>query len=191
MAVKWLSDQVLKIIANQGVALPGLTGSPDFPRATEVRGLLKIYHFNIEADAVNPFPGSSAGALASTDSIVVALLRPTDRIYFGQAFANAWGGTTVVGALGKVDPNGSGGTDLTHYCSGLDLSAGFANQNLIVTNSGEQVGVDPAGDQSVGNKIPSFGSANIQIVFTVAGTLNVDPTGLTLNGWIAIVEEGN
>lgn len=191
MALKWLSEQVSQILNVFGTASPGIAGSPTFPRATEIRGLMKIYRFSVLADAMKPFPGGSSAALAATDSIIVALLKPTDRIYFGKVFSNAWGGTTVVGAFGKVDPNNASNTDLTHYSSGLDLSGGLSDVDIIVTNSGEQVGDDPKGDLSVGNTIPSFGSDDIQIVLTVAGTLNVDPTGLQVNGWIMVVEEGN
>ena len=51
------------------------------------------------------------------------------------------------------------------------------------SNMGEQVGADPAGDQSTGNKPPNFGSQDIQITATVAGT----PTNSSvpvLNGYL-------
>jgi hypothetical protein len=185
MATKYLSDQIAKFLDINGIAAAGLTGAPSYPRATEVRGLVKVYRFTVEQAAPNPMPGESDLSVATGDQFILAKLKPTDRLYFIEIFSGAWGGSTTL-AIGKIDPNNSGNTDLEHYLAATSVVA--AGNIFITKNMTEQVGDDPIGDQTTGNQLPSFGSADIEIVATLGGTID---TGGILVGYMLIVEEGN
>lgn len=188
MSTLWVSDQVKTIISTQGVAVAGILGAPNFVRSTEVRGLVKVYHFNVEQALMNPMPGSPDGDIASGDSIIIALLKPTDRIYFGRIYNNAWGGTSTLMSVGKNNPNTPNvGIVAAHYLSAQGIDTGGVND--INLNIGEQVGADPAGDQSVGNQIPGFGALPVQITLTIV--TSAFATGGTINGFLFVVEEGN
>lgn len=188
MAATYLSDQTYLFVNSvSGIALPGLTGAPQVTRATEVRGLLKTYHFTIEQDSPNPMPGQTATTVASGDIFIIAYMKPTDWIYFGRLYWTAWGGTNVLAVVGKIDPNNSTNTDNDHYLGATALlNAGTDDLDL---NLPEQVGDDPAGDQSVGNTLPEFGAQDIQITLTIAASA-LD-TGGTIRGFLMVVEEGN
>lgn len=185
----WASDQISQILNIQGTAIAGIGGAPTLPRATEVRGLIKVVHFTIEQATPNPMPGTAiGGGIALLDSFILALLKPTDRIYFGRIYTDDWGGTGLFLSVGKVDPNNSANTDADHYKSAFSITGSAAVTDLDL-NMGEQVGDDPAGDSSVGNLPPGFGSDNIQVTATLTGT-TIGTLG-SINGFIFIVEEGN
>lgn len=196
-----VSNQIINIVSIGGIAQPGLLGSQQIPRATEIRGLVKVYHFNFDQDTPNQMPGTSGGYLNTGTDIIIALLKPTDRLYAGFfQILTAWGGTNPVMSFGRIDPNDSTNTDNTFWMDAavamdspilwfdtvvLSRVAAF-NQNLCV-----QVGADPQGDQSVGNQLPEFGAADIQITATVASDDDFGSTSGTVEGYLLVVEEGN
>jgi hypothetical protein len=132
-------------------------------------------------------PGAAAGSIASGDSIVIAELDPTDFIYFGRIYYNAWGGTTILMSCGKNDPNGTVGNVSAHYLSAVDIdSLGTVDLNL---NIPEQIGSDPKGDGTIGNKPPQFGAAKVQVTLTFAA--GAFATGGTVYGFLLAVTGGN
>lgn len=185
----WASNQMSDIF-NQvqgGSALAGLTGSPAVRRSTEIRGITKVINFNVAQAAMKPLPGNSLGSgLVLGDSIILALLAPTDWVYFGRIYWNAWGGTGLTLAIGKYDVNTATAT-VNRYLAATSITA--ASNADINTNVPEQVGTDPAGDQSAGNAIPGFGSLPVYLTATIAGTTLA--TGGLLSGYFLIVEQGN
>lgn len=187
MAKTWLSDQMLKIKSIFGTANAGLGGAPDFPRATEIRGIVKVIKFDIEQDTPNPQPGDAAGSVGNADIFIIAELKVTDRIYFGRVYFNAWG-SDIAMQVGKIDPNNVTNTDADHYLVATSIvTPGVADINL---NIGEQVGDDPKGDQSIGNLPPNYGSQDIQITVSVGGSSFAGGGG-TIKGFLLVVEEGN
>jgi len=184
----WVSDQINTIYSGVlgGTATAGVAGGPIFPRATEIRGIFKVYRFTVEAATPNPIPGQAAGSLAAGDTLVLAWLNPTERIYFGRVYFNAWtAGLTL--SVGKLDKNNAANTDAVHYKAATSVAA--AGTYDLDTNMTEQVGADPLGDQTTGNLIPMFGSDKVWITATIAG--GTPAAGSTLTGFIMVVEEGN
>lgn len=190
MALKWLSTQVYRF--SQILGFPntgGVLAATIQARATEVRGILKVYKFDFLQAGGLPMIGGTSAAMATGDTVAIAMMKPTDWIYGGKVFTNDWEGTAVTIDIGKIDPNNSTNTDLDHYAAAIDVTGAAAITDLTL-NVPEQVGDDPKGDQSTGNKVPEFGSADIIITATLGGTLDVVPVG-TCAGYLLIVEEGN
>lgn len=146
--------------AQVAAATAGLGGSPAQNRSNEDRSAIQVKHFSYTV------PASSGPA--SGDSLVLARLKVTDRIY-GIKLAVGALGAAATATLGKIDPNNSANTDASHYSGAMDLSIASYNPDALVTNDGEQVGADPAGDQTTGQTAPGFGQAPIQITMTFGG----------------------
>lgn len=184
----WLSDQVAQILYTQGSAIAGIGGAKDYPRATQVRGILKVYKFSWSQETPIAMPGDTATVPALNDQIVLALLKPTDYLYFGRLYLGDFGGTDLFLSVGRIDPNNSTNNDVDRYLAAVDVSGAASIKDLDL-NMMTQVGTDPAGDQSIGNKIPSFGSADIQITAQITGT--TIGTVAAFSGFLMVVEEGN
>ena len=186
----WYSDQLA--LVNQGalggLAIAGVAGGPQQPRATEYRGLVKVDRFTFEAATPNPAPGFPAGSIVQNDVLILAQLNdPMQRIYMGRIYILTGWGAGVTLSVGKIDLNNSVNTDPVHYLAAASIAAvGTLELNLNMT---EQVGATPIGDLTVGQGLPQFGSAPILITATIAGAAP-NATG-TLAGFIFISEEGN
>lgn len=184
----WISDQINTLYSGflGGTATAGVAGGPTLVRATEVRGITKVHRFTVEAEFPNPLPDTPlvpGHGIGAGDTIVLAWMDPTERIYLGQVFILSAFGTTI--SFGKFDTNFYQNTDPQHYLLNGAGTVGQLNFNLNMT---EQVGVDPRGDQTIGNWIPAFGSGKIWLTATVTGA----PTSTArLAGYILCVEEGN
>lgn len=184
----WVSDQINTIYSGflGGTATAGVAGGPQLVRATEIRGIPKVHRFTVEQSTPNPLPDvpvTVGASFAAGDTIVLAWMDPTERIYFGRVFVTATFASTL--SFGKYDTNWSQNTDPAHYLSGGAGTAGQLDFNLNMT---EQVGADPRGDQTLGNWIPSFGSGKIWLTMTFGST---PAAGAALTGFIFTVEEGN
>lgn len=187
----WVSDQVglFQQGLSGGQAVAGVAGAPGQPRGSEVRGLLKVYRFTIELATPNPVPGQPGGAVANNDTFIVAVLKPTDRVFSGTVVELSTWGAGVTLSFGKIDTNNASNTDAVHYMAAQSMAAAAGTIYTFTTNLGEQVGADPIGDQTSGQQLPQFGSGPIYVTATVGGA-TPNATG-TLNGFIYITEEGN
>jgi hypothetical protein len=186
----WISDQINTIYSGYlgGTATAGVAGGPVMVRATEVRGITKVHRFTVEADYPNPLPDSPVVAgtsFVAGDTIVLAWMDPTERIYYGQVWPTSAVGAGTI-SFGKIDTNYPANTDPAHYLAATALVVGTpVNFNLNMT---EQVGADPRGDQTYGNWIPAFGSGKIWLTATVGAALTA---GGQITGFVLCVEEGN
>ena len=109
---------------------------------------------------------ASAGPAAGDTVQWFPTLTPTDTLKRITLYWDALGAGCTV-SLGKQDPNNSANTDAVHYMGATSAAvAGSADGNL---NLWEQVGTDPAGDQSTGNTAPGFGALPIVITTTFGG----------------------
>lgn len=184
----WICDQINTLYSGflGGTATAGVAGGPTMVRATEVRGITKVHRFTVEEEFPNPLPDIPVDPdekPKSGDTIVLAWMDPTERIYFGRVFVlSAFGGTLK---FGKLDTNFRENTDDDHYLAAGSGAVGQLDFNLNMT---EQVGADPRGDQTYGNWIPAFGSGKIWLTMT----LGANPTAKAkLAGFVLCVEEGN
>lgn len=191
MPQDWLSDQVNTFKGNLfGLASAGISGAAGvFNRATEDRGVIKVIRFNVELATPNNPPGLSGASIGNGDTLILAELKPTDRIFFGRVYEVASWGTGVTISFGKRDGNNSSNTSATRYLAATAFDAAAGTATDFNLNMGEQVGTDPLGDQTAGNLLPSFGSAPIWLTATVGGA-TPNSTG-SLNGYILVTEEGN
>ncbi len=191
----WISDQINTLYSGflGGTATAGVAGGPLQPRATEVRGITKVHRFTVAFATPNPLPNAAAGSIVSGDTVWLALLDPTERLYFGRIWFGAWGAGATL-SIGKLDLNNSANTDAVHYLPATSIAAAAnfdlagASAALAPSEMTEQVGADPLGDQTTGQLIPAFGSNKIVVTGTFGGTT---PTAGTLAGFILTVEEGN
>lgn len=174
------SDQLYSLRAVTGVA--GLGGGPQQIRGTEFRQNVKIRHFTL----TNGTSASLGGvALANGDRILLTRFKVIDRIYFGRFFYGPNTGS-LTATVGKLDPNNSANTDAAHYKASVSLAtAGSFDLDL---NMGEQVGTDPAGDESTGNTAPNFGSQDIVLTMTYGGA--TPNAAATINGYTLSTAEG-
>lgn len=184
----WVSDQINVLYSGflGGTATAGVAGGPQLVRASEVRGITKVHRFTVEQATPNPLPDSPVAVGSSFvggDTVILAWMDPTERIYFGRAFITSAFASTM--SFGKIDTNWSNNTDLQHY---LANGAGAVGQLDFAANMTEQVGADPRGDQTLGNWIPAFGSGKIWLTLTFGSTPSA---GAALTGFILTVEEGN
>jgi hypothetical protein len=188
MAKTWLSDEMNTVWSGylSGTATAGVAGGPTQLRGTEFRAVAKFHRFTVECAATNPMPNAAAGNFATTDIIVLTRMKVIERIWFGRIYIGAGWGTGVTLTIGKTDLNNSSNTDAAHYKAATSVAA--AGNFDLDLNMTEQVGDDPIGDQTTGQKIPQFGSGDIWITATIAGSVNT--TG-TLIGYIITTEEGN
>src|SRR5215467_8292957 len=97
MPKTWISDQINTLYSGflGGTATAGVAGGPVMVRATEVRGITKVHRFTVEAAYPNPLPDSPIDSftMGAGDTIVLAWMDPTERIYFGRVFIlSAFGG---------------------------------------------------------------------------------------------------
>lgn len=191
----WVSDQINTIYSGftGGTATAGVAGGPQMTRATEVRGITKVHRFTVEVDFPNPMPDSPlvpGTTFANGDTLVLAWMDPTERIYFGRVYVLTGLGATVTLSFGKLDTNYSANTDPAHYlaATGANTVGALADFNLNMT---EQVGADPRGDQTVGNFIPFFGSGKVYLTATIGGAAPTAGVGAKFSGFILCVEEGN
>lgn len=160
MASEALSDQLTGVANPVGGA--GLAGGTAQSRASQYGGKKRWRKFTFT------IPATGAGS-GDGDTVVVSYEHPMHEILRARILIPSGGlgaGTTI--DLGKYDPN-TATTSATRYISGADSSvAGVieADNNLY-----EQVGSDPAGDQSTGNVAPGFGSQQVKLYLTLHGTL--------------------
>lgn len=192
MAQDWLSDQVLNFFNSKvgGLASAGVAGAAGiFNRATEDRGLIKVIKFNVELATPNNPPNVSGSSIGNGDTLILAELKPTDRIFFGRVYEVASWGTSVTISFGKRDSNDSTKTSATRYLAASAFDAAAGTSYDFNLNMGEQVGTDPVGDQTAGQLLPTFGSGPIYLTGTVGGA-TPNSTG-SLNGYILVTEEGN
>lgn len=184
----WIADQINTLFSGYlgGTATAGVAGGPLQVRSSELRGILKVHRFTVEQATPNPLPNNPAGAVATGDVFWLALLDPTERIFLGQIFFNAWGGTAPTISIGKVDLNNSANNDAVHYLAATNITS--AGNSFLNANMTEQVGADPLGDQTTGNLIPAFGSNKVVVTGTLGGTLGSNGT---ITGYVLTVEEGN
>ncbi len=176
MAPEYVSDQLFQLSPSSA---GGIQGGPGQIRGAEFKGKVRWRHFTLSnSGAAVPSPSLGGASLAIADIIDLGGAKVIERMIFGRVYFSAWG-TSATLSIGKKDPNNSSNTDAAHYKALTSVAtAGTYDFDL---NIGEQIGADPAGDQSTGNKTPSFGSADIIITATVAGaTPAIDAT---LNGY--------
>lgn len=152
-----------------GTASGGLAGAP-----VQTRG-------NRRKEFTFTIPASGAGSTAA-DIVVLGVFDVTARIRAIKLINGAMGAGVTL-SLGKIDPNNSANTDATHYLDATDVSV--AGSVDAVKNLPEQIGTDPAGDQSTGQTVPYFGQANIQITATIGGT---PTTAAVFRGYIEIAD---
>lgn len=147
---------------NSGLAtaVGGLAGGPNLARSTEDSGPVRVKHATFTVPS-----GSGAGSQIG-DIIVLANLGVFSRFYYAIVYNGAMGSSATI-SIGKIDPNNSTNTDSAHYVALTSVTS--AGNFLCALNAGEQVGADPAGDQSTGNVPPAYGSQDVQITATVAG----------------------
>jgi hypothetical protein len=151
-------QSVNTVVALTGpVATGGIAGAP-----TQVRSTLAAGNSQVMLDSY-----VTAGTETTGDVIEwYPQIEPTATLhrlvlYFGPL------GSGITVSFGKIDPNNSANTDGVHYMAlSAAAVAGSVEANL---NLWEQVGTDPAGDQSTGQTAPGFGSLPIIITSTIGG----------------------
>lgn len=174
----YFSDQLYSLLPTNAA---GLAGGSQQIRGTEFRGTLRIRHFTI----TNGSSASLGGvALANGDRLLLTYMKVIERIYFGRLYFTP-NTTSLTLAVGKLDPNNSANTSATRYKAATSIATA-GNYDLDL-NMGEQVGADPKGDFSTGNKPPPFGSQDIVLTATYGGA--TPDAAATLNGYIHLVSE--
>lgn len=174
----YFSDQLFALAPTNAA---GVAGGLNQIRGTEFRGTLRIRHFTI----TNGTSASLGGvALANGDRLLLTYMKVIERIYFGRFYFTPSTASLTL-AVGKLDPNNSANTDAGHYKAAVTIAT--AGNFDLDKNMGEQVGTDPAGDQTTGNKVPNFGSQDIVLTATYGGA--TPDAAATLNGYIHLVSE--
>jgi hypothetical protein len=176
----YVSDQIDFYKGNS--SLGGLQGSPNFGRSTNIKGGLQQWRFTF-TNAVSTNAGTVI-TLAQNDTLDLAYLDVQVRFLGLFLYWGAFGAGATL-SVGRVDPNNSANNSAARYLSALDISAAQTDVVLHGLLSGDQLGGDEVGDQTTGQKPPSFGAAPITVQATFGGA--VPATGKALNGFIMFV----
>lgn len=154
----WMSNELLA--ATQGMtSLGGIKGGPQQNRGAQDHGGLQV--------GIATFTNPASSGLAEGDLLeLIPLMFPTDRFVSMLGVFGAFG-SSVTASFGKIDPNNSPNTDAAHYLAASSIAS--ATTLTADVNLGEQVGADPAGDDSTGNAIPGYGAQSIIPTITFGG----------------------
>jgi hypothetical protein len=98
--------------------------------------------------------------------VIIGLLTVQNKVVRQRIFFDALGIATLLSS-GKIDMNDATKTDAAHYVNAV--AAASAGNIEATLNMGEQLGGDPAGDQTTGQSIPGFGQAPIILTLTFTG----------------------
>lgn len=140
-------------------AKAGIGGGPTMNRAAQEKAAVQ--------GGIASYTVPNASAPQNGDSLqLIPRMEVTARLLRMKARFDGFGANATIG-LGKIDPNNSANTDTVHYLA--QSAAAVAGEVDANKNLGEQVGADPAGDQSTGNLAPAFGNAPIIPTLTFAG----------------------
>jgi hypothetical protein len=177
----YVSDQIDFYKGNS--SLGGLQGSPNMARNQVIRGGLEIWRFTFtNTTSTN---GGTSVVLAQNDTMDLAYLNVQTKLYSIKISVPVAGGAGLTLSIGRVDPNNSSNNSATRYVNALDISGATAVAAEQMLLTGDSVGVDNLGDDSIGNTPPQFGAAPIVIRATFGGAIAA--AGFSLSGWLMFV----